>query len=312
LLALVFAGGAVAAAVIQPTGRNLRLALVGFAVASAMSLLILSRTQRSSSRSVARIEDRLHALEQRNRDEGDQLHRRVLEGMAREGQLFGALEVLAAEISRLRAALESLAQAGPDALPAFGRHSAHTAADLAAAMAAAPTVIDVPLVPLVQRIFAVQEEAPARPPADVPSATPAAAQSASAYADAAGTGSLGSVAQHTPAHAAADEAIASATSTTTAAPDAAAAVAAGSEVWGAPAVADPDGMRPSEPLVSSWVVRELQLEQTPDAPLPRVLDLTQPGSATEPPAANGEAAAHADESEHANAQAWSSSFARPA
>ena len=106
LIAIAVAGGAVALAASEPSGHVLRLCVVGLAIVSSFQMLMLSRLQRSSTRSLARTEDRLRILEQRNRDEGDELHRRVLEGVAREGELRRAVEVLVDEIGRLRTSLE--------------------------------------------------------------------------------------------------------------------------------------------------------------------------------------------------------------
>src|SRR5205823_13031925 len=87
LLALAVAGGAVAVGVLQPGPKVIQWCFVGLSAATALGLLILARTQRRSSRAIARTEDRLRVLEQRNRDEGDELHRRVIESINREGEL---------------------------------------------------------------------------------------------------------------------------------------------------------------------------------------------------------------------------------
>src|SRR5690242_21814993 len=76
LLALAVAGGAVAVAVTEPSTTTMRWCFVGLSAAVALGLLIVARTQRRTSRSISRTDDRLRVLEQRNRDEGDELHRR--------------------------------------------------------------------------------------------------------------------------------------------------------------------------------------------------------------------------------------------
>jgi hypothetical protein len=326
LLALAFAGAAVAVALTQPSGRNVRFAVVGLAAVSALALLILARTQRSSSRALARIEDRLHTLEQRNRDEGEQLHRRVLEGITREGELFGALQVLAAEISHLRAALEGFALSAVDESSAAGQRSAQTAADLIASMAN-PTLIDVPLV---QRVFAVQEDAEMAswpPPATQPQTAPGSGRLTAVGTMAAPTPYAPAPTSVPAAYAPAVATVPAAASppgvapsvpgvlpTPAAAPVAAPAAAAAStpEAWGAPSVANPDVLQPAEPLVSSWVVRELQLEEPTEQSLPRVLDLTRPATTPSGDAAQLEADAASAQEQAAQREWTKSSFARPA
>src|SRR5438105_14508607 len=69
LLALAVAGGAVAVGVVKPGPKAMQWCFVGLSAAAALGLLVLARTQRRTSRALARTEDRLRVLEQRNRDE---------------------------------------------------------------------------------------------------------------------------------------------------------------------------------------------------------------------------------------------------
>jgi hypothetical protein len=175
LLALVIAAGAVVVAVTKPAVQTMQWFVVGLASVTALGLLLLARNQRASSRVLARTEDRLHALELRSRDEGEELHRRVLESIAREGELRLALDILTSEISLLRGSLEGIvapvgaavASAIADRLP-----EVHPAVDGAGTFD----------LPLVQRVLAAQDAArPVAPPVAQPAAQPAAqAQEATA------------------------------------------------------------------------------------------------------------------------------------
>src|SRR5690348_15647732 len=157
LLALAVAGGAVAVSVTKPGTTTMRWCFVGLSAAVALGLLLFARSQRRTSRALARTEDRLRVLEQRNRDEGDELHRRVLESITREGELRFAVDVLAMEIARLRASLEGF-------VPSVAQPAG-------AEPAAAPDTLDIPLV---QRVLAAQEAAPTEPTAEpTPDAEPA-------------------------------------------------------------------------------------------------------------------------------------------
>src|SRR4051794_31317075 len=153
LLALAVAGGAVAVALIQPSSAPMRWCFVGLSAAAALGLLALARLQRRSSRALSRTEDRLRVLEQRNRDEGDELHRRVLESIAREGELRYAVDVLAAEIGRLRASLEGFA-APVEAAVTWAAAAAERPEPPASAAETAPDTVDIGLV---QRVLAAQE-----------------------------------------------------------------------------------------------------------------------------------------------------------
>ncbi len=141
-LALALAGGAVAVALRAPSTTLLRLCVIGGAAVGAVGLLLLARLQRVSSRSLARTEDRLRALELRSRDDSDDLHRRVIEAVTREGELRYAFDVLSSEIARLRASLDGLAVPVEAAV-----------ATMAERTATAETVPAFDL-PLVQRAFA--------------------------------------------------------------------------------------------------------------------------------------------------------------
>jgi hypothetical protein len=109
VLALVVAVGAVALALSSAEVRALRLGLASLAAFTAVLLLVLARDQRVTARALVRTEDRVRTLEQRARDEGDDLHRRVIASVTREGELRVAVEILATEISRLRTALDGFA-----------------------------------------------------------------------------------------------------------------------------------------------------------------------------------------------------------
>lgn len=108
LLALLVGVGAIAVALAADGTSALRLGLVALAVVVVVQLLLAARIQRRTSRSLAWTEERLRALEHRSRVEGDELHRRVLTSVSREGELRNAVEILATEISRLRSVLDHL------------------------------------------------------------------------------------------------------------------------------------------------------------------------------------------------------------
>ncbi len=108
LLALLVGVGAIAVALAADGTSALRLGLVALAVIVVVQLLLAARIQRRTSRSLAWTEERLRALEHRSRVEGDELHRRVLTSVSREGELRNAVEILATEISRLRSVLDHL------------------------------------------------------------------------------------------------------------------------------------------------------------------------------------------------------------
>jgi hypothetical protein len=274
LLAIAVAGGAVALAVHEPTSRAMQIAVVGLAALSSLTLLVTARNQRSSSRAMARAEERLRTLELRNREEGDDLHRRMLAGVAREGELRRAVEVLVAEISRLRTSLETFAPVAAAAAPPAAPTVAAPVAPVAFAAAEEPAMTAEPVpvmvdIPLIQRVFAAQEEPPAAPAQALPTVAAAA-----------------------PVEDAPWPAVI---------PPAAPAPAAG-DLWRAPS--RPEHV-PAPPAVevagTSWVVREIQLDNAPGAALTmRILDLTTPA------AAPAEA-----ESEDDHLSSWTS-FARPA
>lgn len=108
LLALLVGAGAIAVALAADGTSALRLGLVALALVVVVQLLLAARIQRRTSRSLAWTEERLRALEHRSRAEGDELHRRVLTSVSREGELRNAVEILATEISRLRSVLDHL------------------------------------------------------------------------------------------------------------------------------------------------------------------------------------------------------------
>lgn len=109
VLALVVAVGAVALALSSAEVRALRLGLASLAAFTALLLLVLARDQRVTARALVRTEERVRTLEQRAREEGEDLHRRVIASVTREGELRVAVEILAGEISRLRTALDGFA-----------------------------------------------------------------------------------------------------------------------------------------------------------------------------------------------------------
>ena len=307
LIAIAVAGGSVALAASEPSGRVLRLCVVGLAIVSSFQLLMLSRLQRSSTRSMARTEDRLRILEQRNRDEGHELHRRVLEGVAREGELRRAVEVLVDEIGRLRASLEGFVPVLTNEFPAVSV----AATSVAPAAAAGPASDVAPAfdIPLIQRVFAAQEEVAAPlPPAAANLVAPVAPlmQPAATVQPAQPVQPL-AVPLQPAVSAPAAAAAATATATATAPGDPA-------DTWRAPT--RPEYLPTAAPVevpVTSWVVRELQLEQPGAAVTMRILDLTTPTSVpTAPPAAPGIAeSAGPDEAEYEPTSTWSA-FARPA
>ncbi len=268
LIAIAVAGGAVALAASEPSGRALRLCVVGLAIVSSFQLLMLSRLQRASTRSLARTEDRLRILEQRNRDEGHELHRRVLEGVAREGELRRAVEVLVDEIGRLRTSLEGFVPVLTAEFPAVS-----VAAAPAASAGPASDVAPAFDIPLIQRVFAAQEEvaAPLVPATTAPVAPVA---------------PVAPLVQPAPTL---------------------------QPVQPLAVPLQPAVSAPVEVPVTSWVVRELQLEQPGAAVTMRILDLTTPTSEpTAAPAAPGIAeGAGPDEAEYEPTSTWSA-FARPA
>lgn len=147
-------------AVQTPSSNLVRWCVVGGGVAGALGLLLMSRLQRVSSRALARTEERLRILELRSRDEGDDLHRRVIEAVTREGELRFAVDVLSMEIARLRSSLDGLV------VPVVA-----TLAELSAAPAESASTYDLPLV---QAAFAAPV-APMTAPAPAPVQAPAAA-----------------------------------------------------------------------------------------------------------------------------------------
>ncbi len=245
LIALAVAGGAVALASAEPTSRVLRYSVVGLAVLSSFQLLMMARTQRTSSRSMARTEDRLRTLEQRNRDEGEELHRRVLAGVAREGELRRSVEVLVDEISRLRASLEAFV---PLAAPAAVAPVA-AVGQAPVAVADAVTMVEIPLI---QRVFAANEYVEVPAPVTAPVEEPVFVVSVPA-----------APVEDTPWPAA----IAAASP-----------VPAAGDLWRAPSRPEyVPAPPPVETPGTSWVVREIQLDNTPGAALSmRILDLTTP------------------------------------
>lgn len=274
-LAIAIAGGAVVLAGTQPSGRVLRACVVGLAFVGSFQLLAQARTQRMATRGLARTEERLRTLEQRSRDEGDELHRRVLAGVAREGELRRAVEVLVDEIGRLRVSLESLVPAALAASPPLAAPLAEPAVPATPGVVADGSLgVDIPLI---QRVLAAQEEAsaPVQPAAAAPAAVPL------APAAAASIPVLVPVAAPVPV-----------------------AVPAAGELWRAPTrpeyvPAHASVNAPVEVPVTSWVVRELQLEQPGAAVAMRILDLTTPAA--------DDAAAEDNEP----TSTWSA-FARPA
>jgi hypothetical protein len=271
---VALAGGAVAVAAAAPSARTLRLGLVGLALVGSFQLLLLARSQRTNSRAVARTEDRLRTLEQRNRDEGDELHRRVLAGVAREGELRRSVEVLVDEIARLRLSLESLIPVTTMVAPL----QTVTAQAVAAVPAEPAAGVDIPLI---QRVLAAQEEVavPVPVPQPVDEAEPAPEP-------------------YWPAVAVAAVAVPPAEDTWRA--------PARPEYVPAPTTAEPVDL-PVEVPVTSWIVRELQLEEPGAAVSMRILDITTPPAET---AATGGAEAGPD-ADYEPTSTWSA-FARPA
>jgi len=250
-LALAVAGGAVALAGTQPDARVLRYCVVGLAVVGSFQLALMARNQRSSSRAMARTEDRLRTLEQRNRDEGDELHRRVIAGVAREGELRRSVESLVEEIALLRASLAAL-------VPVTATAEVQPAAQAAPADAA--TTVDIPLI---QRVLAAQQDgqAAAPEPDRVAPLAPAAAFGV------------------TPAAPVEDAPWPVPTAPARPAP-------APGELWRAPSRPEQVAAAPVDSPGTSWVVREIQLGQDEGAALSmRILDLTTPApSASDEPA----------------------------
>jgi hypothetical protein len=272
LIALAVAGGAVALASAEPTSRVMRYSVVGLAVLSSFQLLMMARTQRTSSRAMARTEDRLRTLEQRNREEGDELHRRVLAGVAREGDLRRSVETLVDEISRLRASLEVLVPVAVPVAEAVAPQPVAAAPEpvaepVAQPVAQPPLLVDIPLVDLPQTVSDdVQLLAAPVAPAEYAPAEYAAAAAFVVAAPAApveDTPWAASIAPASPVPAAGD-------------------------LWRAPSRPEyvPAPPRVETP-VTSWVVREIQLGDEPGAALTmRILDLTTPQPATADSTAN--------------------------
>ena len=154
-LALALAGGGVALSVTEPSSTALRLCVAGVAIVGAFGLVLTARLQRSTSRAMARAEERLRVLEQRSRDEGGELHRRVIDAVTREGELRFAVELLSAEIALLRGSLDGLAvpvEALATSVPEQRTDGYPATATGAAAVF--PPAVDIPLV---QRVLAAQE-----------------------------------------------------------------------------------------------------------------------------------------------------------
>jgi len=256
-LALALAGGAVALAGTQPDSRVLRYCVVGLAVLGSFQLAMMARTQRASSRAMARTEDRLRILEQRNRDEGDELHRRVLAGVAREGELRRSVESLVEEISRLRAYLVTLLPALPAAqVPAVAAVAATVAAD---APSEAATTVDIPLIQRVLAADQYEQDRQGQPDGAAEAApllsqvlVPAAAFEVVVPAAPVEDGPW--PAPVSPARPA----------------------AAAGDLWRAPSRPEPTPVAPAA-AGTSWVVREIQLGDDQGAAVSmRILDLTSP------------------------------------
>jgi hypothetical protein len=249
--------------------------VAGVAVVGAVGLLVTARLQRASSRAMARAEERLRVLEQRSRDEGGELHRRVIDAVTREGELRYAVELLSAEIARLRGSLDGLAvpveavvstvstrtAEGPEPYPAI-------AVSTEPAAVTAPTVD----IPLVQRVLAAQESI----------AEPAAAQ---------------------------ERVVAELAPMVPPAGDLWLPPARPEPVEAPPAYAVPasPAAQVTHTEVRSWVVRELHVTDEPEpvaALTMRILDLTTPPAADQ--------ADEAEEAEEPAIVATWSSFARPA
>jgi hypothetical protein len=257
-LALAVAGGAVALAGTQPDSRVLRYCVVGLAVVGSFQLALMARNQRASSRAMARTEDRLRTLEQRNRDEGDELHRRVLAGVAREGELRRSVESLVEEIALLRA---SLAASVPVPVPVSPAAEVQAAAQAAPADAA--TTVDIPLI---QRVLAAQQESPAASPEPdrVAPLAPAAAFGVTPAAPVEDAPWPVPIAPARPAP-------------------------APGELWRAPSRPEQVAAAPVDSPGTSWVVREIQLGQDQGAALSmRILDLTTPAPSESDEPAPGE------------------------
>jgi len=219
-LLAVLIGGAGLAYALSPGGeRSIRLGVLGLAALMVLQLLVISGQQRTLTRTLARTQERLRVLELRHRSEGEELHQRVLDGIAREGTLLDAVTGLSGEIARLRFLLESAALGAPPVV----------------AVAAVPAVV-------------------AGPTAEVPG-------------EVAGEVS-GEVAREV-----AEPVLAPA-----------AATADGSS----PAPAEsPENGQPSRPYpptvpVTTWVVRDIQVEGEPVAVSMRILDLTDSAPEREP------------------------------
>jgi len=219
-LLAVLIGGAGLAYALSPGGeRSIRLGVLGLAALMVLQLLVISGQQRTLTRTLARTQERLRVLELRHRSEGEELHQRVLDGIAREGTLLDAVTGLSGEIARLRFLLESAALGAPPVVAA----------------AAVPAVV-------------------AGPTAEVPG-------------EVAGEVS-GEVAREV-----AEPVLAPA-----------AATADGSS----PAPAEsPENGQPSRPYpptvpVTTWVVRDIQVEGEPVAVSMRILDLTDSAPEREP------------------------------
>jgi hypothetical protein len=280
LIALAVAGGAVALAGAEPTSRVLRYSVVGLAVLSSFQLLMMARTQRTSSRAMARTEDRLRTLEQRNRDEGDELHRRVLAGVAREGELRRSVETLVDEISRLRTSLEFLVPVPVAAVPEPVVAAPVVVEPVAEPAAQPPLLVDLPLVDL-----------PLAAAVDFPVAAPGAAPAEYAAAAAFVVAAPAAPVEDTPW----------AASIAPASP-----VPAAGDLWRAPSRPEyVPAPPPAETPVTSWVVREIQLGDEPGAALTmRILDLTTPP----PPLAADESTSNLEDEPMGS---WTR-FARPA
>jgi hypothetical protein len=301
VLAFVLVVGAIALVVTSPSSTALRIAVAALAVVAALGLLTAAAGRRQATRAVARTEERLRVLEQRNRDEGDELHRRVLESIRREGELRNAVVTLSTEIGRLRASLEAALQGVVVPLGATITLPAEAEPDRAAAAEDGSTLD----LPLVQRVLAAQEaaaatEAQPRPvteaqPRPVTEARPTPATEA----------------QPTPATEAPPTAAPAAPRTPPAAPAPLPRPALPKPALvAAPAAAAPGTEEgEGEELVRAWVVRELQLPGEPGAALTmRILDLTTSEQAQPAPATRHAHAGRTDE-----ADVWAPPrFARPA
>ena len=118
-LLAVLIGGAGLAYALSPGGeRSIRLGVLGLAALMVLQLLVISGQQRTLTRTLARTQERLRVLELRHRSEGEELHQRVLDGIAREGTLLDAVTGLSGEIARLRFLLESAALGAPPVVAA--------------------------------------------------------------------------------------------------------------------------------------------------------------------------------------------------